>query len=290
MRRTLISALVCGALCVSAFAQNATSGTRDANRLRQQPNVLLVDQVQNTFLMPVVGNTTGALGTFFRSAVIIGNYREQTQRIAIQVLRQGASSGSDPILFRTLPAYSSGGDLGLVDDDFLGSLGKTGLAAVLITAVDAGGALDTAGKIDGFSRIYTVQPSTATCSNPGGQVSQSMLSVRPDMVKGTDFSAFAPGMRQDENFRTNVGIVNLSNDSHAFVIDVFGTRGNTEMTVTVPGNSMNQFALPTGNLGTLVISFTLLPDATTTANTRWSSYGTSVDNRTGDGWVRSAAY
>jgi hypothetical protein len=289
MRRTLLSALVCGALTVSAFAQEAP--VRPGRAARPAPNVLFGDQVENTFLLPVVGNTAGAQNTFFRSAVVISNYRDTSQRIAIRVLREGVNSGSDPVLFRTLPAYLQGGDLGLVDDDFLASLGKSGLAAVLVSAVDANGNPDTAGRLDGSSRNYTVQPSTDTCSNPSGQVSQYMLAVRPSMIQGTQFSTFTSGMRQDENFRTNVGIVNLSNDTHTWVIDVFGTRGETDMTVSVAGNSMSQFALPAGNYGTMVIDFTLVPDSTTTATSpNWSAYGTSVDNRTGDSWFRTAAY
>jgi len=44
-----------------------------------QPNVVMVDDRQPGFLIPIAGNAPGANGTYFRSDVMISNYRSSTQ-------------------------------------------------------------------------------------------------------------------------------------------------------------------------------------------------------------------
>jgi hypothetical protein len=254
---------------------------------RARPNIIYQDPVGPAFVIPVVGSTPGAFGTFFKSEVVMSNYKNAPQRIAISVLRQGISSGKDSAVIRELPSYESDGDLGLVEEDFLASLGKSGLAAVVVQAVDVDGNPDSTAMIDGFSRIWTVTPTNSGCSDPTGTYSQSLLTVPPNSITGTQYSGFAVGLRQDENFRTNVGIVNMSPDSHSWTVDVVGTRGETSFTATVPAQSMNQFPLPTGIYGTISVTFTANGSGT---DYRWAAYASSVDNRTGDGWAREASY
>lgn len=267
-------------------AKNTTLQPQTMAR-RARPNIIYQDPVGTAFVIPVVGSTPGAFGTFYRSEVVMSNYKNAPQRISISILRQGVSSGQDPVVIRELPSYELDGDLGLVEEDFLASLGKSGLAAIVVQAVDSAGNPDSTAMIDGFSRIWTVQPTSSGCSNPNGTVSQSLLTVPPNSITGTQYSGFAVGMRQDENFRTNIGIVNMSPDTHTWEVDVTGTRGDTSFTVSVPAQSMNQFALPNGLFGHIAVTFT----ATGTGNDyRWAAYASSVDNRTGDGWTREASY
>ena len=260
-----------------------------AQPLRQIPNILFLDQVANEFVIPVVGNTAGVNGTYFRSDVMISNFRSAPQRLAVYVIEEGKSGFPAPVFF-DLPAFENGGHLGLVSNDFLGArLNKTGLAALVIQAVTAGGTLDPNGKIDGLSRVWTPQPGSSSNDESAGTASQTLLSVAPNHLNNGNFSAFVINMRQDENFRMNVGIVNLSPVSLTWRVDAFGTRADSTMNVTVPANSMDQVAMTAGNIGNAVVTFTLItPNAPST--TRWTAYASSVDNRTGDGWTRNANY
>jgi hypothetical protein len=261
----------------------------EARRPRSvHPNIVSADSVGSAFMLPVIGSTPGLFGTFFRSEAVISNYRDVSQRIAISVLQQGIPSGSEPVIVRELKPYEEGGDLALVEQDFLQSLGKSGLAAVVVQAIDAGGNPDPNGLIDGFTRIWTNQAPSEGCPNPQGTVSQSLFAVPPDSLSGSEFAGFAVGLRQDENFRTNVGIVNFSSSAHTWTVEVSGTRGSTSFRVTVPPYSMQQTPVSAGIYGTLGVIFT--PDASTATDFRWAAYGSSVDNRTGDGWVRQASY
>lgn len=253
-----------------------------------RPNIVTADSVGTAFILPVVGNTAGANGTYYRSEAIISNYLETPQRIAISILAQGKSSGNEPVIIRQLPTYDAGGDLGLVDENILQSLGKTGLAALVVQAVDANGNADPNARIDGFTRIWTNQPASDGCANPQGTVSESLLAVPTNSLSGSDFSGFANGLRQDENFRANVGIVNFSADAHTWTVEVDGTRGSTSFRMTVLPYSMEQTAVPAGIYGNMNVIFTA--DPSSAKNFNWAAYASSVDNHSADGWVRQASY
>lgn len=253
------------------------------------PSIIYQDAVGPSLLLPVVGSLEGAFGTFWRSEAVISNFRSAAQRIRIRFLPQGG--GSVETAFRTLPPYESGGDLGLVEDDFLASLGFSGLGAALIDGVDADGSPDPGAEIDGFTRIYTTQPASEGCDAPRGTVSQSMIAIRPGTLVGDEAAGFAVGLRQDTDFRTNVGIVNMGDTAHRWSVIVYGTRSSTEFRVTVPANSMDQVPIPDGDYGNIVLLFQIEDEAskTTQHSTHpWAAYGSSVDNRTGDGWTRQA--
>lgn len=284
------SLLIAAMVATSAFAADVTvadSATRFVNApARIQPHIVYTDQVGPSFVLPVVGSTPGAFNTFFKSDTVISNFREAPQRISITILRQNTPSGSDPVIYRDLPAYRQGGELAIVSEDFLASLGRSGLAAVLVQAVDGAGNLDPNGQLDGFTRIWTTPTSGGE-----GTMSQTLYAVPPDGLKGASFPAFSVGLRQDANFRTNVGIVNLSHQGRRWKVDFFGVAGSTTMNVDVPPFAMVQVAAPAGNFGQHLVTFTLdTTVGTDIANTRWAAYASSVDNRTGDGWVRQATY
>ena len=280
--------LLFGALTVIPVIAMAQQGA-GPRPSRPTPNVLFLDQVSNEFLIPVVGNTPGLNGTYFRSDVMISNFRSAPQRIAVYVIERGRSGFSNPFFF-DLPAFESGGDLGIISTDFLGSqLNRSGLASLVVQAVTSSGTLDPAGKIDGTSRVWTPVPGSNVNDESAGTASQSLLSVPTNHLNNSNFSAFVMGMKQDDNFRINVGIVNLSPINHLWRIDIFGTRSQATMNLSVAANSMDQVAIPAGNYGNAVVTFTLI-DPNPPANTRWTAYASSVDNRTGDAWTRNANY
>ncbi|MFZ2493240.1 MAG: hypothetical protein WA208_17310 [Thermoanaerobaculia bacterium] len=262
--------------------------------------------VDHDFVIPVAGNTPGNFGTHWKSEVVISNFRSQRQRIAVSILEQGKNSGTSEPVILELPSFEEEGELAIVTEDFMGYLGKTGLASIVVQAVQSDGkTIDEGAIIDGYSRIWTLQPQDPAqpCAPAQrGTVSQGMMTVTPDSVTGHEFPAFAVGLKQDETYRTNVGIVNLSPNQVTWLVEVVARgRAGTTFKMTVPGNSMIQQPIPAGIYGVMSIIFSVddaslakTPGAIESQHTGdgallWNAYASSVDNRSGDGWTRQAA-
>jgi hypothetical protein len=260
----------------AAGVRVTTRQTRSARSLgRVRPNVIEVETGDVAFIIPAAGNLQGNLGTYFRSDVSFGNFINSTQKIGVGWLVQGQDNSNAPLQYFTIPALTIA-----AMNDFVGTtLNKSGLGALLILAVDStGNNVDLNAFIDGFSRIWTPQPGSAT-----GTVSQSFPAVSlQDSID--DFTAFALGLRQGGNFRTNVGVVNLDTAAHTWTITSVNT--SKTVTLTVPAYSLSQtgisndFADANGNVA-------LMFDVSATGFS-WSAYASSVDNTTGDGWVSRA--
>ncbi|HEV7424891.1 MAG TPA: hypothetical protein VGQ46_00890 [Thermoanaerobaculia bacterium] len=236
---------------------------------RIKPQIVSVDWAQEAFIIPVVGNLQGSNGTFFRSDVTIANRRAAAQIVSVAFFQRGINNGSSIV-----QNFSIGANVTTFEPDFVGRiLGKTGvLGTLLVVARTATGAIDTAAQIDGFSRIWTPQPGSS------GTVSQAFESI--DLQDNLPTS-YGYGLRQDESFRTNVGLVNLYDTPNTFTVAVVGLRGSNSFTQTVQPYSMEQSSLPAGIYGDCYIRIT----SSTFNFNWWSAYGTSVDNVTGDGWV-----
>ncbi|HEX3580907.1 MAG TPA: hypothetical protein VH087_04035 [Thermoanaerobaculia bacterium] len=243
---------------------------RQWREARQQvrAQVISVDWDTYAFVIPAAGSLPGNFGTFFRSDFALSNSRSTPQRISVGWIARGVNNGSSPVQYFTLPASTVD-----FEHDFVASvLGKSGLGSVIVIAVDSAGNIDTSASIDCFSRIYTTQPST------NGTMSQDFPAID---LKDNLATSYAYGLRQDANFRTNVGLVNVYGDPQQFTVRVIGIFGSTTFTVNVQPYSMDQVALPTGNWGDLSLQV-----STSLSNFNWwTAYGSTVDNRTGDGWV-----
>ncbi|HEY2323020.1 MAG TPA: hypothetical protein VGJ82_09155, partial [Thermoanaerobaculia bacterium] len=230
--------------------------------------VISVDWETYAFVIPAAGSLPGNFGTYFRSDFALSNRRSTAQRISVAWIARGVNNGTSAVLYFTLPASTVD-----TEHDFVASvLGKSGLGSVVIIAVDSAGNIDKSASIDGFSRIYTTQPST------NGTMSQDFpaVDVQDDLA-----TSYAYGLRQDADFRTNAGLVNIYGDPQTFTVRVIGIFGSTTFNVSVQPYSMEQVALPTGTWGDLSLQV-----STSLSNFNWwTAYGSSVDNRTGDGWV-----
>src|SRR5438270_4310195 len=236
---------------------------------RIKPEIVTVDWTKEAFIIPVVGNLRGSNGTFFKSDVTIANRRSVAQTVTIGFLQRGINNGSAAVQNFSIPANTT-----TFESGFVGRvLGKTGvLGTLLVAARTSTGDIDTDAQLDGFSRIWTPQPGSA------GTVSQAFESID---LQDNLATSYGYGLRQDETFRTNIGLVNLYDTANTFTVAVVGLRGSTSFTQTVQPYSMAQPSLPPGIYGDCYIRVT---SATFNFNW-WSAYGTSVDNVTGDGWV-----
>ena len=227
------------------------------------------------FLFPVAGNVQGAFGTHFKSDITIINYRDVPQRISLQWWEQGKDNFFNSRKYLQVPAASS-----LTVEDVVGQvLGVTGIGAIEVEAVDSFGIIDTDGKLDGYSRIWTKQP------NAEGTVSQSLPATHVFHLSGSD-PAYIFGVRQNPDFRTNVAIVSTdTGKARTWDVTVNGSTGRTEtFEITVQPTSFTQVAIPAGDFGHMTI--TLRPRADVVSY--WTAYASSVDNRSGDGWISQA--
>lgn len=253
--------------------------SRDARKAagKIKPNIVSVDWTKEAFIIPAAGSVAGSNGTFFKSDVTIANRRQVTQVISVGFLARGVNNGTALVQKFTIPANTT-----TIDNDFISNkLQKSGLGTLLVIAVTStapGAPVDELAEIDGFSRIWTPQPIQPGATTSIGTVSQAFESID---IEDSLADSFGYGLKQDENFRTNLGFVNLYDTPNTFTIQVVGTRGSTTFTQTVQPYSMEQPSVPGGILGDFFISV-----GTPATNFNWwSAYGTSVDNRTGDGWV-----
>ena len=244
-------------------------------RMRDQvhASVISVESSNTSFIIPIAGNAAGGNGTFFKSDVSLANYRAAIQRIAVGWLQSGVDNTNAPLVF-----FQIGANQVVFVDDFVGTqLGKTGLGAVLVVGVDGSGNPDSSANLDGYSRIWTPQPGSS------GTVSQNFPSVDVNDSLGS-LTAYVLGLKQNSQYRSNVGIVNLDSAAHTWTVrSVVNGAANT---VTVPANSVVQTGIAASSAtaqGNVALSI-----ATSGSGFWWSAYGTSVDNVTGDGWVARA--
>lgn len=237
-------------------------------RERVQTNVVAVDGESPAFLIPAAGSLQGNQGTYYRSDVTIANRRTVPQRISVGWLAQGVNNGSQPTKTFEIAANTTA-----ITRDFVATaLGKSGLGAIIVIAIDAAGNADSNAELDGFSRIWTPQP------NATGTVSQEFAPVE---FEDTLATSYGYGLRQDPQYRTNVGFVNLYNTPNTFTVNVVGTGGSTSFTQDVLPYSMQQRPVPAGNWG----DFYIRVSSGASNFNWWTAYASSTDNITGDGWV-----
>ena len=225
-----------------------------------------------SFLIPAAGSLQGAHGTFFRSDVTLIHYGSGPQKIIVGWMPANTDNCEAEVVEITL-------DQGWKHfDDFVGkTLGETGLGALFFMAVDDEDEVDDTAQIDGFSRIWTPIP-----NGLAGTSSQQLSAVAiEDLFPLLHVYLF--GLRQDANFRTNVGIVNFDLVPHSWNVEFFPSVGArpADGNITVPPCSMWQGAIPPGNFGPLLVH--LLPRDGD--GKFWTAYGSSTDNSTGDGWT-----
>lgn len=227
-----------------------------------------LDLSLSAFIFQGAGSLAGSNGTFFHSDVMIGNYRNVQQVIAIGFLRAGQDNSNELLQYFTIPAQQT-----VALDDFVAAtLHTSGFGAVVVLGVDSQHNLDPNAILDGQSRIWTFQPGSP------GKVSLGLPAI--DLIDIiSNAASYALGLRQDATAHTNVGIVNLDTVQHVWTVHAIGLTKSATFTVTVPAYSVSQVGLPAGSYGDLFL--VLVPDAD---GFDWSGYGVSVDSTTGDSW------
>jgi hypothetical protein len=232
------------------------------------------------FIIPAAGSTAGGGGTlFFRSDVTLVNYRDTPQTVVAGFWSQGTTNTLNLATYKTVTLPPQ--QFVTVQDFVAQSLGASGLGSLVFIPY-TGTTIDSNSAIDGFSRIYTKQPGSA------GTVSQPFDAIDPDTLSVQYIDeGIALGLRQDADFRTNFGIVNVDAAQHVYKVSFVGEKLQTNVTITVPAYGMIQQAIPAGDYGALQILYQVTDAGNNTVS--WIGYASSTDNITGDGWVSIAS-
>lgn len=223
-------------------------------------------------LIAAAGNTAGAGGTHFRSDITLINLRNAAQRVRIDWLPQSGGATRPPLTVELAPLNA------IRTQDFVGEILQTaGLGSIMMTGVTPAGEFDPAAVLYVTSRIWTPQPNTA------GTTSQSFPAIPVSTISTPAAAIF--GLRRSNQYRVNVGIVNLdSTRAQTFQIwDPVQANPPLVHTVTVPPMSMQQIALASVNEDAGQILVENVTGSTSRSN-QWVTYGASVDNVTGDSW------
>jgi photosystem II stability/assembly factor-like uncharacterized protein len=231
------------------------------------PRLLSLAAGESLVVLPVAGTVSGP-GTTYTTDVTLTNSRDVAQDVIVSWLPRAAG---DVLSFHlALPPSSDAATDGIVTiPDFAGAFGISGLGSLVIAGVDSKGDADPNGAISASADIW---------SHPADQrapFSQHLDAIARRTALGHT-QARITELRQDAAFRTNAGIVNLSAQTHSFVLTISGERGTNELTATIPPFALLQVALPDGDYGVLTITITA------DASTDWGAYASTIDRATGE--------
>jgi len=227
-------------------------------------------------IYPVVINTPGKNGTFYKTDYFVVNERNIDQEILIGFLEEGVAGsglGASRFSLKANTAYAI--------PDFLGASGinKSGVGSLLLTTVLPGvNVPDVNGLVFGGTIVYTNQPGMT------GTTSFYSYAVSPSTIHGLT-PAFTPGARQNNDYRANFGVVNLDPiNPQTFSVDVVGAGSPGHTTVTVPPLSMQYQPIPSvtpSASGYVFLNFA--PSGS--ADFPWLPFSTTANNVTGDAWI-----
>jgi hypothetical protein len=224
-------------------------------------------------LIPVAGRTEGFGGELFVTDLTLVNFSASTQNVSLTWLPQGGTSDPQTVTVE-IPAYG----VETVEDVVATSFDAVGVGAIRIRGVDAAGAFDSDSEIDAFARIFT----ETTCAGLTGTVSQSLPAIVIGDAWRSGSGAYAHGVRQTAQYRTNYGIVNPNAFPMTFQVVVRTAGARFDDGVTVPAHGMVHRPAPAGATGELSVYVDPVdPDA----SSLWRAYASTVDNRTGSGWT-----
>ncbi|HXA16667.1 MAG TPA: hypothetical protein VN380_06730 [Thermoanaerobaculia bacterium] len=223
-------------------------------------------------LIPAAGAQQGGGNTFFRSDITLINYRGADQRVRLQWLPEDTTGvGMAPVDI-TISAAS-----GIASEDFVTNvMQKTGLGAILVTGIDAGGSPDPSALLVSTSRIWTPE------NGSSGTESQSLPSISTTDIASGIVSVL--GSRRDVRYRMNVGIVSLATTTQTFQVTLGGSFGTQTQQVTVPAMAMTLFGV-TGASSTTPLQIQVVNVGAPPRSSSWVTYASSVDNVTGDAWT-----
>jgi hypothetical protein len=266
--RTILSLALLSIAALSAFAQDPRG-----------EDLYVPRAFASHIIIPAAGDVQGVGGTHFRTDIHLVNLKDVDQLVAIFWLpqeRSGAAIGPKSLVIKARSGFFS--------SNFVASvLDQTGLGSIEIVAIDAVGADDPTAQLHAVARIWTPQP-----NNPSGTMSQSFPALAVSSASRAS-SKWIFGVRRDEQYRLNIGIVNTARERQRFRITLIPNDGgpNEVRDVELNARSMDQMRMnATATTGSFQVTIVNLSDALSESN--WQAWSSSIDNVTGDAWSYAA--
>jgi hypothetical protein len=230
-------------------------------------------QVNDTYVIPAVANADGGFGTRWATELHVFNPQPYPLVVALVFLPSGGAQGSE-VLVEIQP------DSTFRSENVLQSVfGRSGTGSMLVAVFPE----DNPGVPDSRLARAVVTDSKTFNNAPTGTFGQS---IRGTWVGLMDYefdgiSAIATGIRNQGNFRTNVGAVNLGRTSVTVQVSVFdrlGTRLANRLPFDLPPLGHIQDRLPTAVDHGSIEFFVDDP----TEDALVFAYASVIDNRSGD--------
>jgi hypothetical protein len=201
-------------------------------------------QVNDTYVIPAVGNTAGGNGTRWATHFDVFNPQSYKLRVRVVFLPSGGTGDPQQIKFDA-PANSNSFFPNVLDDLF--DAGGTGALLVATFPEDNPGVPD-----DFLSRSFLVTTTTFNNASSGtyGQLVPGTWTGLQDF-QTDQISAVVHGITNSSStltgFRTNVGAANLGRSSLTLKVSVYDADGNviaSKLPFTVPPQGHIQDRLP----------------------------------------------
>ncbi len=250
----------------------------DANETRAGVAVLddLLFAVEGTgttvqeMFYPAGASVAGLLGTFWTTDGWFYNAAASSVDLFGAFLPQGSDNSSAVGSATRLATIRSGGSIVL--SDLVASLGGTGQTGGIYLRAEAQGAGRPLPSLHATSFTSTPNP------NGGGSYGQGI----PAVGRGVRVVAVAPGVFQNAQRRTNVGVLNTSGVTISVEVRVLDGTGASAATATwtLAPYEQRQTGLPA--LGVTSLSAGAVVFELTSGSGSYRGYSSSVDAITGD--------
>ena len=216
----------------------------------------------NWYVIPAAAHVDGLQGTFWRTDISIVNpYSWRSVTVTVKLLKSDTDNTSGASRSYTLGPAQTLTLRDVVDQVF----GFYGTGALVIWA-------DQSVYFTATARTYTGAAGTF------GQTENAQ-----QYVGGNGGLGLIAGLRNDNQFRSNLGAVNASNVALTLTVGVYGTSGAFlgSKTITLQPWSHTQFGVGTF-AGAFTEGYARWTCQATTSRVQWLAYGSVVDNVSGD--------
>jgi len=221
--------------------------------------------------LPAAASAQGQSGTFWTTRAWIVNTAGATVTVRGALLRQGQSNSSavlHPVTLGSIPAHGF-----LEIADLVSALSGSGLTAgVLLTA-------ETSAQGQPLDLIRATSYTSTPDPERGGAYGQAI----PAVAAGTLEKVWVPGLFQSSTHRTNLGVLNTSDEQITVHIEFFGLGGGalaTPVDWTLQPYEQRQWGLPA--LGVASVTGGSARVSLLSGVGSFRAYTSTVDEVTGD--------
>ncbi len=220
--------------------------------------------------VPAAAATAGSNGTYWSTTLWARNPNTTSVRLEGAFLAAGHDNSAAISAPSSLGVISAGGTLEVTD--VVTALGASGSGGLSLRAVEDASGNPPPQELNVVTYTFTPNPSG------GGNFGQGI----PAEEQGKDRLVRAPGVRRDESFRTNVGILNTSGETITVAIRIVAADGSTAGSASWELPPYSQRQVGVDKLGASVIRQGVAEFQRTAGSGGFRAYLSRVDNVSGD--------